>query len=113
MTYNDTFYIYILFDPRNSLLRYVGKTNSTPSKRVSQHLQEAVYLKGTRYENKRTRWFEELRNLKLRPEIMLFDVVKGAMQSRIVERDIIRALYDCGHPLLNEVFLEHVKRTPL
>ncbi len=60
--------IYVLIDPQDSEIRYVGKTDQSLSHRLGQHLDDA--RKGTE-NNWRTHWLLSLLRKGLRPSIVL------------------------------------------
>jgi hypothetical protein len=61
--------IYVLKDPRNNSVRYVGATVSTLKKRLTGHVWDARHLSGTRKVN----WIKQLLELKLKPQIELLE----------------------------------------
>lgn len=61
--------IYILIDPRNNDVRYVGKSNS-PRKRLSDHCNNK-----TRKPTHKTNWIRKLKKEGVRPELHVVDVV--------------------------------------
>jgi hypothetical protein len=65
-------YIYILIDPRDESVRYVGKSNN-PKKRYPQHINEAK-LKN----NKKANWLKSLSSKSLLPELVIIDEVDRA-----------------------------------
>jgi group I intron endonuclease len=89
---DDTTYIYILTDPRNGAVRYVGKSDD-PERRYRRHLTE----------NGRTHrhnWIKQLVQLGLQP---MMDVIESVPKTLWEEREIFwiahyRAL---GHNLTN------------
>lgn len=60
-------YIYILVDPENQQVRYVGKTKS-PSRRYNQHTSECSKIR-----NHKNNWLLSLKNKGLKPEMVLID----------------------------------------
>ena len=61
--------IYVLKDPRNNSVRYVGATISTLKKRLTGHIWDARHLSGTRKIN----WINQLLELGLKPIIELIE----------------------------------------
>jgi len=61
-------FIYILIDPRDNQVRYVGKTKSK-NRRYYQHMNEAS--KGTR--THKNNWLLSLKNKGLKPEMVIID----------------------------------------
>lgn len=65
----ETTNIYILIDPRNNEVRYVGKANNV-SQRYQAHLNKA-----RDHQTYKRNWINELRNLKLKPILCVIDEV--------------------------------------
>ena len=61
--------IYVLKDPRNNSIRYVGATITSLNKRLTGHIWDAKNLKGTRKIN----WINQLLQLRLKPIIELIE----------------------------------------
>ena len=61
--------IYVLKDPRTSIVRYVGATTQTLNKRLVGHVWDAKNLSGTRKIN----WIKQLLELELKPIIELIE----------------------------------------
>lgn len=61
--------IYVLKDPRNNSVRYVGATVATLKKRLTGHIWDARHLTGTRKIN----WIKQLLELGLKPIIELIE----------------------------------------
>lgn len=95
-------YIYIIRDPRNHEIRYVGQTEQMLSKRLSQHL---AYPKG-----RLKTWFAELRILRLRPLIEAIHCVK-LKSANFEETQWIHLLAAQGKRLLNTQSLIGVKNS--
>ena len=64
--------IYGLVDPRNNLIRYVGKTKQTLNKRLSQHMSDTG-INNTHKFN----WIKNLKELNLKPIIILLETCDG------------------------------------
>lgn len=63
--------IYVLVDPRDAGVRYVGKTRSTLTKRLLRHIEEPTNAM-------MAAWFRNLASLKLRPHIEALEFVSKA-----------------------------------
>lgn len=72
-------YIYVLIDPRNNRIRYVGQTARKLSDRYSEHCEKQ------RQNNHRTHWLELLRALNLKP---IMQVIEECNESNWAEREI-------------------------
>lgn len=68
-------FIYILIDPRNNEIRYVGKTKNPLTARLAQHVDDVIYKQE---QNWRTHWIAELLRLGYRPRIELIQEVPDA-----------------------------------
>jgi len=90
-----TIYIYGLYDPRNGLLRYVGKTNNIRI-RHSAHTRE----NGECYKHN---WVKSLISLGLRPEIKVLETIENSDDKDWQERERwwIKSSLDSGAPLTN------------
>lgn len=56
-------YIYALIDPRDLIVKYIGKTNN-PKERLRAHVSPHIYM---RTNNNKCKWTEELKALGLKP----------------------------------------------
>jgi hypothetical protein len=65
----ETTNIYILIDPRNNMVRYVGKANNV-SQRYKAHLNRA-----RKHQQHKANWLKQLKSLDLKPIIEVIDVV--------------------------------------
>lgn len=65
----DIAYIYALIDPRDSVVRYIGKTIN-PKTRRYQH----ICKQDKRFDNFRTRWINSLLKIKLKPIFKILEV---------------------------------------
>ena len=74
---NDKYYVYSLIDPRTDRIRYVGQTNN-PLRRYNEH------VKSTEFTSK-GKWVQELRDLGLKPRIVLLDEVDSQKDVNIQE----------------------------
>lgn len=63
--------IYILIDPRNNQVRYVGQSNN-PKLRLNKHIQ---YSKCIKRPNRNTSWIKSLLNENLKPIMEVIDTV--------------------------------------
>ena len=90
-----TIYIYGLYDPRNGLLRYVGKTNNIRI-RHSAHTRE----NGECYKHN---WVKSLISVGLRPEIKVLETIVNSDDKDWQERERwwIKSSLDSGAPLTN------------
>ena len=71
-----TEYIYYLIDPRDNVVRYVGKT-ANPERRYKQHLSKLDKLM-----TPKRRWIEELFALKLVPKCKVVERCEGNGRER-------------------------------
>lgn len=75
-----TISIYILKDPRDNQVRYVGKTNN-PNTRLSNHISNAKKIKHNRHV---CNWIKELLALELKP---IFEVIESCDNTDWVLRE--------------------------
>jgi len=89
-------YIYVLRDPRNNAVRYVGFTQKTLSKRLSGHVSQR------NGKNHRAHWIKQLYDLGLRPIIQpIFTWDDPGIKWQLVERNWIKELRAIGWKLTN------------
>lgn len=78
------YYIYVLRDPRDKSVRYVGRTIN-PQRRYSRHLYDRC--RGS-YVRARWDWITELRSMKLRPEFEISETLSAPIpEAAISERE--------------------------
>jgi group I intron endonuclease len=88
--------IYALSDPRNGVVRYVGKANN-PKRRLAMHLRKAS--KGQEH-NHRICWLLGLIRAGIRPIISILETGIGSGWQE-AEKKWIRAFRDLGNDLVN------------
>jgi len=94
---NKPFYIYVLRDPRNNAIRYVGFTTKTLEERLSGHISDR--RDGTHKAN----WLLQLYRMKLRPIIQpIFTWDDPNVNWGMIEKNWIRELRNLGWDLTNE-----------
>lgn len=91
--------IYGLIDPRDGLIRYVGKTVKKPKERLKEHFREANRGRNTL----RLNWIRKLFSLSLAPFIVVLDEVPENIWEKF-EIVWIKILKDSRFPLLNGTF---------
>jgi len=87
----ETSFIYALIDPRDRLIRYVGKAVN-PYRRVNGH-RRGIWLEKHDY---KTNW---LRELGVRPDVIILEAVGADWEER--ERFWIQSVKGRGHNLTN------------
>lgn len=88
--------IYVLIDPRDGSVRYVGRTSSCDvSVRLRQHIKyPCAQAKGS--------WIRLLKSLGMEPRAAVMDEVRGdRWRAQRVERKWISLIRDAGEPLCN------------
>jgi hypothetical protein len=85
--------IYVLIDPRNDFIRYVGFTSFTLTKRLKGHIKKCE-LDST---NHKDRWIRELLSLGLKPEPYILDS-DGTYDDEII---YIKLCREYGYDLTN------------
>ena len=73
-------YVYHLLDPRDRVIRYVGKT-ANPKARLAAHLRDAAQNDNT----EKKRWIAALRGLGLQPVMVIAATTADERTARIVE----------------------------
>jgi hypothetical protein len=86
--------IYILIDPRNGNIRYVGKTNQKLTSRLHAHMQDKSSCH-------KVHWLEQLKKENLMPDIEVIEEVSQDKQWQDVERFWIKHFKQNGHNLTN------------
>lgn len=85
--------IYVLYDPRECRVRYIGRTTKKQLKhRLIEHITkaryESVYYPGKKSSHKNN-WIKSLLNDNVEPQIKLLTTVTGWQESHIEERCLI------------------------
>lgn len=86
--------IYVLKDPRDNSIRYVGKTINSLNKRLSNHMCD-------KRRNHRTSWIKSLKNIELKPIIEEIDSTEDFDFSSILETNYIKHFKEKGFNLVN------------
>lgn len=86
--------IYILVDPRDNAIRYVGKTTQKLSTRLSAHLRENSKCH-------RCNWIKNLKACDLKPRIVVLEELCGEWPWQEAEKFWIKFLKLNGHNLTN------------
>jgi hypothetical protein len=93
----DVAEIYILVDPRDRSIRYVGVTIRGTSSRIAAHLNDAGKVG---YNRLKSEWLRSLRDEGLSPEVFVVEVANASDRYEI-EKRWIRAFTEIGAPLVN------------
>lgn len=88
-------HIYVLIDPRDLEIRYVGKTNN-PKERMRAHISPHVYM---RHNNRKCIWTEELKSLGLRPIMQV--LLQCSEEDSVLWEYKFYTLFKTGCDLLN------------
>lgn len=89
--------IYGLYDPRNSKIRYIGRTKRELRIRLNEHVCNARKKRKNKY---LYTWINSLLKIGIRPKIKLLTTVENWKKSHLVEREIINKFKD-KHNLVN------------
>ena len=89
--------IYGLYDPKNSKIRYIGRTKRLLRKRLNEHICNAKKKEKNKY---LYTWINSLLKVGVRPKIVLLTTAEGWKNSHLVERNIIHKHKD-KHKLTN------------
>lgn len=93
-----TFYFYVLIDPRDGKIKYVGRTVD-PKSRLRGHIYESK--KNNR--NKRERWIVSLLRKNLKPSLQIIYTLYCSLSEAIeTEKMLVKKLTYRGYPLKNE-----------
>ena len=95
--YVESAKIYVLIDPRNQEIRYVGKTESSLDDRLYHHIWDAASGKSTAH---KARWLQKLHRLGYEPMIVLVQEVP-TINWPDAERYWINYYRSVGCPLTN------------
>ena len=95
---NKPTYIYGLFDPRTTELRYIGKTVKQPKERLSNHISAARAVKKQRV----ARWIRGILLDGLLPELCLLETVLPNGDWQEAERFYIEYFRSIGANLVNQ-----------
>jgi len=90
--FNDTFFVYVLIDPRTNAVRYVGCTCNTRLRKNAHRCNRT---------SKVGEWVQELRAIGLRPIFKVIDSRIGVHAGKHRERKWIERLQERGFDLLN------------
>jgi predicted GIY-YIG superfamily endonuclease len=108
-------YIYILKDPIDKKVRYVGMT-SNPKLRLSQHLKDAKKNKKTG-KTKKQKWLLDLGEKKMMPYMEIVRSINNEAVARIIEEQTvienIDTIYNIHMPGKGSLSVENYKKTGL
>jgi hypothetical protein len=93
-------FIYILVDPRDTQIRYVGSTVCSVASKLATHLHDSK-----RQNHAVSGWIRELISIGLRPGIEIIETYIDEAEMRKDEEFYIRYLSFIGVPLLNTTYL--------
>ncbi len=102
----DRVNIYVLIDPRDGAIRYLGRTRTNIEDRLRRHIYDARYAYRWRGADRIatsshiTQWIIELDHHGLEPRVHLVGVVQGLEALRI-EHNWIKRLWRGGYNLVN------------
>lgn len=106
-------YIYILRDPINKKIRYVGMTKN-PKARLSQHLRDALKTKKHQKTQKQL-WILYLREKKMTPIMEIIQKEENEAKARIIEEQSvvknIETIYNIHMPGKGSLSVSHFKKT--
>lgn len=92
-------HIYVLRDPRDRSIKYVGQTRY-PATRLSQHVSGAIASHSIS-KNKKNIWILELLELGKRPIIEFVTTSESADEATDIENQLIRKFASIGYNLVN------------
>lgn len=92
--------LYILRDPIDKTVRYVGITSKTASQRLARHIKDAkAKLRRGQYLSRKEKWLLDLDGQKIQPIIEIVEENLSEYEAEIKERELIKLhgrLYDGG-----------------
>lgn len=92
--------VYILIDPRDSQIKYVGSTVCSLSAKMATHLHDSK-----RQNHAVSKWIRDLLSLNLKPSIEIIELHIDEVEMRKEEEFYIRYFSFIGLPLLNTTYL--------
>lgn len=93
---NKKYYVYGLFDPRNSELRYIGYSNNLKV-RLQGHCSPSKLKKN----NHKNNWIKSVKNTGIRPEIVILETYEIESDAQDAEIDLIAYYKYIGCDLTN------------
>lgn len=93
-------YIYVLKDPNNNEIRYVGQTNNI-QKRYNDHISSSLNENNTKYNTHKSNWVRKIINNGNKPIIEIIDECETLNESNKLERYYIEKYYEEGCKLTN------------
>lgn len=93
----DPYTVYVLRDPRDKQVRYVGVTRQPLNKRLSEHI-------GDHGHSMKHRWLKELKSAGVRPIIEQVEVIESHRNEHDVERAYIALFVSVGCRLTNKEY---------
>jgi Uri superfamily endonuclease len=97
--YDRPYIIYVLRDPRNNAIKYVGATCQSLPKRLQNHMNEQAI--------KKRLWIDELKLQGLRPVIEPIETVSSGERIAELEMAWIELFHAIGCKLLNHGYWTH------
>jgi DNA endonuclease I-like protein/GIY-YIG catalytic domain-containing protein len=92
-------YIYVLIDPRNGEVRYIGQTRQLPTRRLSEHIWAANRKDSTTHKDN---WIRSLLSNKCKPEIKTLKKVPVDQLNKAEESAIAECRHLIGKLLTNK-----------
>lgn len=89
-----TYKIYTLNDPKTNIIRYVGQTCYSLEDRLKRHLR-------AKDKSHRTNWIKSLKNLNLKPNIILIEENLTKEECNLLEKYYIKTFRELGVNLVN------------
>lgn len=106
-------YIYLLIDPINNIVRYVGATTN-PKTRFTQHIKDASKEKKTGKTDKQ-KWILKLIGKKLKPKMKIVGKYENLGEARKQEeKEVIKhikTIYNIHMPGRGSLGVKHYKKT--
>lgn len=93
-------YIYVLRDPDNNEIKYVGQTNDI-NRRFRDHLRRSLIQNDSEYNTYKSRWIRKILSSNKEPFMEIIEECKNFSESNEKEKYWIEYLLKTGHSLTN------------
>lgn len=82
--------IYLLRDPENASIGYVGQTRQDPRRRLHSHMSHVKWSNGRLSSKRKAEWFASLRERSILPTIIVLDWCSTSEAANLAEKNWIR-----------------------
>ena len=92
------YFVYLLIDPEDKSVKYVGCTNN-PDRRLQWHIKQSS--SNYNYDNKKKKWIDSLSEKRLEPILNIIAGFTNREQAEYFEALLIKAYFLTGVSLVN------------